>query len=563
MTSGLILQKELIGRIILKSIISVVTLFVSIFMAITIILALVPPSPQIISLDEIKPELDEATNNCFQQIRKNLENNLVYLENADDESKFLINKFDGYSLAVPKDWNLDNVNFEQATILYNIDFKLSIFKQEIDESYDDPINYIQYSYAKIRENHREITHLGDEIRVLGIIQVETVSWKRVKITTIENDLNFYYAYNIITDETTVLTFMLKSNQDKIEYYKSLSDDVISNMIFIDVDNAPIKEIPAKENQNIVLTGERLSFEVPKDKIAFGIFHAPHVDYWDELTALEKDVDYRFEFIMDYYNLGIPFEKIKNQIYEVYSDGRIMLVTLQPYLSMNTVDRIYDGSVLIPKIANGEYDEGILEWAWGLKELNEPVLMRFANEMNGDWTEWCSWNYGLDSDIFIMAWSRVYALFQEVNADNIRFVWNPNDRDYPTYDWNSQYLYYPGDNKVDWIGLTAYNTGVTRPNEEWREFDEAYSELYREYMWRYSYKPFLITEYACNEIGGDKARWIEEGMNSLSINYPNIRIAVWWNGVDDTWIYDIDSSKASKEAFKESMENPYYYFNPVK
>jgi mannan endo-1,4-beta-mannosidase len=531
-------------------------------MALTIILSVAPRSQQIISLDKIRTELDETTNNCFQQIRKNLENSLVYLETADSETNTLINKYDGYTLIVPRDWNLDNVNYEQATILYNEDFKLSIFKQEIDASYDNKENYIRYSFVKIRENHGQITHLGDETKVLGIFQVEAISWKRERITTVKNDLNFYYAYNIVTDETTVLTFILKSNQDNIEYYKGLLDGLISNIIFIDQNNAPIKEIPAKEIQDIVLTGEKLSFEVPKDKIVFGIYHSPHINYWDELTTLEKDVDYRFEFIMDYYCLGIPFEKIKNQIYEVYSDGRIMLVTLQPYLSMNTVDRIYDGSVLIPKIANGEYDEDILEWAVGLKELQEPVLMRFANEMNGDWTEWCSWNYGLDPDIFIMAWSRVYALFQKVDAGNVRFVWNPHDRDYPGYDWNSQFLYYPGDNKVDWVGLTAYNNGVTRPNEVWREFDEAYSGLYREYMWRYSCKPFLITEYACNEIGGDKARWIEEGMNSLSINYPNIRIAVWWNGVDDTWIYDIDSSEASKEAFRESMKNPYYYRNPV-
>jgi mannan endo-1,4-beta-mannosidase len=531
-------------------------------MALIIILFVAPLSQEIISLDEIRPKLDEIINNCFQQVRKNLENNLVYLESGDKETNILINKYDGYSLIVPRDWALDNVNYEQATILYNVDFKLSIFKQEIDGSYDDTANYIRYSFARIRENHGQITHLGDETKVLGIFQVETISWKREKITTVKNDLNFYYAYNIVTDETTVLTFMLKSNQDNIEYYKDSIDDVLSDMIFIDVDNTPVKEIPTKEIQDIVLTGETLSFEVPKDKIVFGIFHKPHISYWDELTTLEKDVDYRFEFIMDYFNLGIPFEKIKNQIYEVYSDGRIMLVTLQPYLSMNMVNRIYDGSVLIPEIANGEYDEDILEWAVGLKKLDEPVLMRFANEMNGDWTEWCSWNYGLDPDIFIIAWSRVYALFQEVDAANVIFVWNPHDHDYPSYDWNSQYLYYPGDSKVDWIGLTAYNNGVTRPNEVWREFDEAYYNLYREYMWRYSSKPFLITEYACNEIGGDKARWIEEGMHSLSINYPNIRIAVWWNGIDDTWIYDIDSSEESKEAFRESMKNPYYYRNPV-
>ena len=96
-------------------------------------------------------------------------------------------------------------------------------------------------------------------------------------------------------------------------------------------------------------------------------------------------------------------------------------------------------------------------------------------MNGDWTEWCSWFYSLDPDLYIMAWSRIYTLFKKVGANNVYFVWNPHDRTYPDYNWNKEHLYYPGDSKVDWIGLTAYNNGVTRPNETWREFEECYSE----------------------------------------------------------------------------------------
>lgn len=516
---------------------------------------------KILSLDEMKPILDQVTDGCLEDIRKNIHSDLVYLEEKDNHSNILINKYDGYSLTIPKDWQLDNVNFEQAVILYNEDFKMSIFKQKIDRSYDDFATYVRYSYQKVRENHANITYLDGEIRFLGNFEAETLFWNRKKITTIENDLNFYYSYNIIMDENTVFTFILKANQNCIEFYKNLSDEVISDMTFIPIHNFPIESIPEKEIQDITLTGERLTFEIPRNKLVFGIFN-PQYNFWNDLRSLENAVDFRFEFIMDYYCLGIPFEYVQERISQIYSDGRIMLVTLQPYLSINS-ERIYDGSVLIPKIVNGEYDQQILDWAIGLRELKEPVFMRFANEMNGDWTEWCSWNYSLDPDIFIMAWSRVYEIFQQTQADNVQLVWNPHDRDYPTYKWNSQHLYYPGDSKVDWIGLTAYNNGVTRPNEVWREFDEAYSNLYRAYMCKYSSKSFIITEYACNEIGGDKPSWIKDGMYSLSVNYPNIRIAVWWNGVDDTWIYNIDSSEASEQAFKESISNSYYLRDPVK
>jgi len=545
-----------------KLIIIVIAISIFFLLSVNIIPILLTQTNQVITADSMKPELDQATNNCLEENRKNISNDLVFLENKDNNTNILFNKYEGYSIIIPKNWKLDNANYEHAVILYGQDFKLSIFKQKIDRSYDDTATYISYSHLKIRENHADISHLGDEIRVLGNFQVEAIFWNRKKITTIENDLNFYYSYNIILDENTVFTFILKSNQNSIGYYKNLSDRIIADMTLFYNHKGTIINIPEKQIQDITIKGDRLTFQIPKDKLVFGIFHKPNDNFWNELRSLEHEVEFRFEFIMDYYHLAIPYDMIKKQISQIYSDGRIMLVTLQPYLSMDMTHRVYDGSVIIPKVANGEYDQQILEWAIGLKDLKEPVFLRFANEMNGDWTEWCSWNYALDPDIFIMAWSRVHSIFQQIQASNVQLIWNPHDRDYPTYKWNSQHLYYPGDSKVDWIGITAYNNGVTRPNEEWREFDQAYFELYKEYMLRYSSKPFIITEFACNEIGGDKARWIQDGLNSLSVNYPNIRIAVWWNGIDDTWIYQIDSSEASKEAFRESISNPYYFRNPV-
>ena len=39
------------------------------------------------------------------------------------------------------------------------------------------------------------------------------------------------------------------------------------------------------------------------------------------------------------------------------------------------------------------------------------------------------------------------------------------------------MYYPGDEYVDIVGLTAYNTGNYYPGENWSTFDELYLEYY--------------------------------------------------------------------------------------
>ena len=74
---------------------------------------------------------------------------------------------------------------------------------------------------------------------------------------------------------------------------------------------------------------------------------------------------------------------------------------------------------------------------------------------------------------------------------------------------------------------------------------------------------MITEFASNEVGGDKAEWITQGFPLFQQKFPNIRIAIWWNGIDDTWIYKIDSSFQAEQAFKQALTNPYFQFNAIK
>ncbi len=110
------------------------------------------------------------------------------------------------------------------------------------------------------------------------------------------------------------------------------------------------------------------------------------------------------------------------------------------------------------------------------------------------------------------------------------------------------MYYPGDDYVDWVGLTGYNNGTSHPGDVWREFDSIYAPVYNDYLRRYSSKPFIITEFSTNEVGGDKSKWIEKGFKLLAEKYHNIKIAVWFDGQDGFWQYQTDSSEKGFSSF---------------
>jgi hypothetical protein len=78
-------------------------------------------------------------------------------------------------------------------------------------------------------------------------------------------------------------------------------------------------------------------------------------------------------------------------------------------------------------------------------------------------------------------------------------------------------------------MTGYNTGTYFSGEHWRSFDSIYRPLYSEYSQLYGY-PYMITEFACSSVGGDKAGWINDMFNQLK-QYPNIKVANWFNGID--------------------------------
>ena len=215
----------------------------------------------------------------------------------------------------------------------------------------------------------------------------------------------------------------------------------------------------------------------------------------------------------------------------------------------------DGGNMVFDILNGKYDDYLNAYAKIVADSEAPVLFRPGNEMNGDWCVYSAFNVSMDTELYKKFYKYLYEIFRANGAlKNTIWIWNPNDRSYPNFDWNHALCYYPGDEYVDVVGLTGYNTGTYYRGERWRSFTEIYDAFYYNYCTWFS-QPLMITEFACSAIGGDQAYWI--GQMFLNIGkYDRIKLAIWWDG------YDFDkngSGSVSRHySIKENAEAQKYF-----
>ena len=436
--------------------------------------------------------------------------------------------------------------------------KIRVYNQSLEkQSY---IDYIEYSNAQLYLGKASFSLLNRGQENLAGRKVDFFTYKRPVLNNLENDQNFYIEGHIYDGQRKrAITIWGKTQEENGDKLKEDINYIFQNFKFT---NEPLRfswNYPYfGQEKEIILTGDKMKLEIPVDKTLWGRFFPgyPFYEGWaEEMLISEEKLDHRFEFIMTYKNFPLPEPFPIDDFKAIYDDGRIGMLTLQPF----TPDLNW---IAVPEFIEGIHDEKIIELAEKLKSINEPVFVRLINEMNGDWDPWCAWFFGKDTDLFVQAWKHIVDLMREHGGDKLLFVWNPHDRSYPDFNWNNPHLYYPGDDYVDWVGLTGYNNGTSHPGDVWREFDPIYEPIYIDYLRRYSAKPFMITEFSTNEHGGDKAKWIEEGFKSLAKKYPNIKIASWFDGQDGLWEYQIDSSPAAFEAFKQGLKNPGFALNTV-
>lgn len=173
---------------------------------------------------------------------------------------------------------------------------------------------------------------------------------------------------------------------------------------------------------------------------------------------------------------------------------------------------------------GEWDEYILGFAEACARWGQPLILRFAHEMNIQRYHWGTEKtaYGPQSPaIYREMFRYMVRLFRRAEASNVLWAFCPNAENVPDQSWDSSAgwnraeTYYPGDAFVDILGIDGYNWGTTQTLEKsgwqssWRSFTDIFGPMFGILRELSPGKPIVIFETATAHTGGSKSKWIEE------------------------------------------------------
>lgn len=434
----------------------------------------------------------------------------------------------GYTLTYPSDMQVDTSLENICTIFRNQECQIEIYYQPLQAS--SYLSYVNYSNSGFLQNMVDHQNRWTGKQTVNGHTAQITKWNRVKLKAIENDLNYYYTVDLRKSGTEAYSIFIKSNRDISGDAKYMA--VVNSFQFTQAggENKAVSfQETAEEQQSRIsrlnmetkyLLNTYFSNDAP---LTWGIFEPTAPFDLSKLLKLENQMGQRFKFILYYHHLfgDVPIETVVKGLQTAYANGYITELTLQTG-DYNSDNAMYD-------ILNGEYDSYFTRYAQAIAKFEHPVLLRFGNEMNGDWCIYSAYHTGKDTEIYKKCYRYIHDIFAENGANNVLWVWNPNEKSFPDFTWNAMEMYYPGNEYVDIIGLTGYNTGTYYSGESWRSFRQIYGGLYQKYEAMFS-QPLMITEFGCSSIGGDKAAWIANMFQELP-NYPAIKVAIWWNGCD--------------------------------
>ncbi len=214
------------------------------------------------------------------------------------------------------------------------------------------------------------------------------------------------------------------------------------------------------------------------------------------------------------------------------------------------------TVSLANIAEGQYDAFFERYFRDsvdpvvLMGNDSPIWFRPMNEFNTTWVP-----YGNQPEMFRKAWRRIYNIAEKVGAAQKHlFVWGPNHRSYPDEPWNYMENYWPGDQYVDWVGISCYPPSLQVVGTEDSRYPLArFEEVYEKYG---HYKSLMVTEGGFGN-NVDKTRWVDEWFQ-IPAAYTNVRAFIWENHFDRSIQTDVESQILYREEVQDAAWIPTTY-----
>jgi hypothetical protein len=253
---------------------------------------------------------------------------------------------------------------------------------------------------------------------------------------------------------------------------------------------------------------------------------------DGVLSLESTLGVQFPLIQLYSAWGDkPDEQFPLvTLSAIWDIGSVPLVTWEPWLTDFENSR-HPGLPLrenrdshgMAAVARGDYDFYIDAWASDAARFQHPIFVRFAHEMNDPYRyPWGPQNNTKEE--YIAAWRRVVTRFRAAGATNVIWVWSPHVA-YKYWE-----LYFPGGSTVDWVATGVLNFGPVAQWSDWWRFDEIFGTRYP--VLAAFGKPVMIAEFGSLAVGGDRAAWYRDALDSLPVRYPAVKSLLFFETAGD-------------------------------
>ena len=247
----------------------------------------------------------------------------------------------------------------------------------------------------------------------------------------------------------------------------------------------------------------------------GIYHAAYPDFGGTEDIVASSKIYNYESLV---NKDITWAYFSNNWYDSITFPKdeidsIISCKKLPFIRMMARTEFSEGKAdknyTMQKIIDGEFDIELTKWAQDAKACDAPLLVEFGTEVNGNWFPWNGeYNgagtkdlYGKQNEFdgaerFRDAYRHIIDIFRSERVDNITWFFHVDAYSEPEVDWNRFELYYPGDDYIDWLGVSIY--GPQERGDEYQDFSEILADIYPRLV-SLSNKPIAILEFAITEI----------------------------------------------------------------
>jgi hypothetical protein len=221
---------------------------------------------------------------------------------------------------------------------------------------------------------------------------------------------------------------------------------------------------------------------------------------------------------------------RNQLNRIAANGSIPMITWEPWVSHFPANpqwpQLKEEKKAMAAIAAGVFDNYIHKYAANIHAYNSPVFIRFAQEPGNPAYPWSNTG-GNTAQEYKNAWRHIVKIFSAEAAGNVVWVWNP---------WQAGNMmeYYPGNDYVDWAGITCLNYGDASSDGKWRSFKTLYHP-YRDQLLSV-HKPIMLAEFGSTNYGGQALDWLLQAVDTIGNAYAEIRSIIFFNtNQDKNWI----------------------------